>query len=148
MLSYSQVNRASTVPGAVCCRVKREAGETPARTRRCKAEVLLQYVTGYSPGRRSRAMIAKSEDLPGMKLDSHESLAENMHVRPESLALQGFGLDRQAVSFTVFRRRRRRQHAGFWPALLRRFFLSGGNMPQHLSSLPPVPRRPRKDAFP
>jgi len=26
-------------------------------------------------------MIAKSEDLPGMKLLSHESLAENMQIR-------------------------------------------------------------------
>jgi len=33
------------------------------------------------PGRRCKAMIAKSEDLPGMKLVSHESLAENMRFR-------------------------------------------------------------------
>ena len=29
----------------------------------------------------AKAMIAKSEDLPGMKLLSHESLAENMQIR-------------------------------------------------------------------
>ena len=63
-------------------RVKREAGANPARSRRCKAEVLRHHVTGHCPGRRRRAMIAKSEDLPGMKLDSHESLAENMRFRP------------------------------------------------------------------
>ena len=50
------------------------------------------------PGRRRRAVIAKSEDLPGMKLLSHESLAENMLIRLDGC---------------------------FWPALLRRFFLSG-----------------------
>ena len=66
----------------VYARVKREAGANPARTRRCKAEVLRHHVTGHCPGRRRRAMIAKSEDLPGMKLDSHESLAENMRFRP------------------------------------------------------------------
>jgi len=36
---------------------------------------------GLCPGRRSSALIAKSEDLPGMKLLSHESLAENMVFR-------------------------------------------------------------------
>jgi len=36
---------------------------------------------GLSPGRRRKAMIAKPEDLPGMKLLSHESLAENMRFR-------------------------------------------------------------------
>ena len=40
-------------------------------------------------------MIAESEDLPGMKLDSHELLAENMHACP-------FGSDREAASFAFF----------------------------------------------
>ena len=30
-------------------------------------------------------MIVKSEDLPQMKLDSHESLAENMHIRRDDV---------------------------------------------------------------
>ena len=74
-----KVNRASAVSGAVFrARVKREAGASPARTRRCKTGAVRQYVTGILPGRRRRALIVKSEDLPWMKLLSHESLAENM----------------------------------------------------------------------
>ena len=40
-----------------------------------------------SPGRRRKAVIAKSEDLPWMKLLSHESLAENMQIRRERVFL-------------------------------------------------------------
>ncbi len=61
--------------------VKREAGESPARTRRCKRGVLLRqdtdsvkcrsFVKGNSlgqviPGRGSKMLILKSEDLPVM----------------------------------------------------------------------------------
>ncbi len=52
--------------------VKREAGERPARSRRCERGVLLppQRKGGAChweyPGRRSRMMILKSEDLPVM----------------------------------------------------------------------------------
>lgn len=53
--------------------VKREAGERPARSRRCERGVLLPpqkqrrcMSLGESPGRRSRVMILKSEDLPVM----------------------------------------------------------------------------------
>ena len=52
--------------------MKREAGESPARTRRCNAGVSFQNVTGGKPGRRSEVMIAKSEDLPVMMLWGHE----------------------------------------------------------------------------
>jgi len=54
---------------------------------------------GYGPGRRRKALIIKSEDLPGMKLDSHESLAENMRICPETIV---FGL-RVCAGFCFFR---------------------------------------------
>ena len=47
--------------------VKREAGASPARTRRCNVGVLFYNVTG-KPGRRNKMWITKSEDLPMMVL--------------------------------------------------------------------------------
>jgi hypothetical protein len=52
--------------------LKREAGENPARTRRCNAGALFQYVTGKSREDEMKVMIAKSEDLPVMMLWGHE----------------------------------------------------------------------------
>lgn len=54
--------------------VKREAGVSPARTRRCNVGVLFQNVTGNTGilGRRNKALITKSEDLPVMVLEDHE----------------------------------------------------------------------------
>lgn len=52
--------------------VKREAGVSPARTRRCKRGAVFPQayvavkVTGVFPGRRKTVWILKSEDLPGM----------------------------------------------------------------------------------
>ena len=52
--------------------MKREAGESPARTRRCNAGILFQNVTGKSREDETKVMIAKSEDLPVMMLWGHE----------------------------------------------------------------------------
>ena len=54
--------------------MKREAGVSPARTRRCNVGVLFQNVTGSTGilGRRSKTLITKSEDLPIMVLEDHE----------------------------------------------------------------------------
>ena len=54
--------------------MKREAGVSPARTRRCNVGVLFQNVTGSTGilGRRNKALITKSEDLPMMVLEDHE----------------------------------------------------------------------------
>lgn len=46
--------------------MKREAGGSPARTRRCKGGAEFHNVTGRKPGRRNKALIPKSEDLPVM----------------------------------------------------------------------------------
>lgn len=52
--------------------MKREAGESPARTRRCNAGILFQDVTGKGREDETKVMIAKSEDLPVMMLWGHE----------------------------------------------------------------------------
>lgn len=52
--------------------VKREAGVSPARTRRCNVGVLLHLCHWRKLGRRSKALITKSEDLPMMVLEDHE----------------------------------------------------------------------------
>ena len=52
--------------------VKREAGESPARTRRCNVGAAFQDVTGKSREDETKVMIAKSEDLPVMMLWGHE----------------------------------------------------------------------------
>ena len=52
--------------------VKREAGENPARTRRCNVGASFQNVTGVSREGEIEALIAKSEDLPVMMLWGHE----------------------------------------------------------------------------
>ena len=44
--------------------VKREAGVSPARARRCKKGVRANCVTGEEPGRPARIRNFKSEDLP------------------------------------------------------------------------------------
>ena len=58
--------------------VKREAGVSPARTRRCKKGVLLQALGNSLKaeplGRGSKALIFKSEDLPVIRTVDHEDL--------------------------------------------------------------------------
>ena len=44
--------------------VKREAGARPARSRRCKGEVLFEAGHWENPGRHNRMMRPKPEDLP------------------------------------------------------------------------------------
>lgn len=48
--------------------MKREAGASPARTRRCKVGALFHICHWCIPGRRNKVMITEPEDLPMMVL--------------------------------------------------------------------------------
>ena len=102
-------------------RMKREAGASPARTRRCKAGVLRQIRHWGNPGRRRRALIAESEDLPRMKVAQPRVIGRK-HASPVWMSV--FGL---------------RFGAGFFYSIL-----SFGRMGSVCFACTILPHRPKK----
>lgn len=81
---------------------KREAGEKPARTRRCKRVVLLKGKTchwTYEPGRRAKWNCAKPEDLHKTTNRLHGNLEDEYFVEPEK-----YGTVALAAVFCFLRR--------------------------------------------